>query len=82
MMIDVNEFIWNFSFISLFLCSLKLLRKAIRMAINANSCMDLRLHVLTLGGVSFSYANRPQELPCNETYPIENSLRIREFEHQ
>ncbi|XXG39460.1 hypothetical protein AAC387_Pa01g0414 [Persea americana] len=74
MMIDANEFLCNFSFISLCLRSLKLLRKAIRMAICSSSWMDFRSPVPALGGLSFASVNRPQEVPCNETHPVENLL--------
>lgn len=82
MMIDVNEFLWNYILISLLKRSFKLLRKAIRMAFWSSSppppspisWMGFRSPVSSLGGVPFSPANPPQETSGGETHTIENSL--------
>ncbi|XP_058097614.1 probable protein phosphatase 2C 74 [Magnolia sinica] len=83
-MIDLAEFLWSFSLISLILHTLPVLREAVSMALSSSSASSssssptfswagLRSPVFAPKSVIFAPVNRQQESSGKETNPIEDS---------
>ncbi|XP_077224662.1 putative protein phosphatase 2C 2 [Tasmannia lanceolata] len=83
-MIDLAEFLWGFSIISLLLHFFKMIRKATSMAVSSNSppssssspsfaWLGFRSPILASKGLIFATMNYPKENTTKELNPIDNS---------